>query len=565
MKKNITINMCGRLFAIDEDAYELLNHYTETLRGYFSKQDGGDEIANDIEERIAELLDELKAQGVAAITIEHIQDIIKRIGDLKDITDNENDDDNDDKNDDDNKNKSKSGAANSPKKQLFLNPNDKMVAGVLGGCAQYFGGSSLVWRILFVASAFAWILWTSILALYFFYGLPVIVYVLMAILVPSPKTPEDRLKMKGKEVNVQNLAEEVAETSKQEEANANGKKKGSGSGFFSILSKIFHVFGIISTFLTFGIPGIVFFCMLIAMIFVPTEFVTKLFNEEVAKLYADNVVGFWMLGVSIVATCFIPTYCAIHSALKMLGSVPPMKIWQRVTWIGAWVLSVAGIVASGISVASVVSDADDIIRERRDAEYRKYVEEHTIDGIFYNQEGDYEFLRDGGWTLLKHENCDDDRYTSSGKYYNGDESVRYLDAYSFFRKLVYQAERTDTVAPGYYRLTAIGRCSNDDTGAYIYALSGEGDNAFKSLALIPAFDNGIETEYDDEGNEIEVETDSTYLDQGWSIVAIDSIPVRAGEVVKYGVSTDAAFTGKKCTAQWFSATDFKLQRIGDLK
>ena len=32
MKKNITINLCGRLFNIDEDAYELLRHYTETLR-----------------------------------------------------------------------------------------------------------------------------------------------------------------------------------------------------------------------------------------------------------------------------------------------------------------------------------------------------------------------------------------------------------------------------------------------------------------------------------------------------------------------------------------------------
>jgi hypothetical protein len=27
MKKNITINLCGRLFQIDEDAYELLQQY----------------------------------------------------------------------------------------------------------------------------------------------------------------------------------------------------------------------------------------------------------------------------------------------------------------------------------------------------------------------------------------------------------------------------------------------------------------------------------------------------------------------------------------------------------
>ena len=58
MKKNIQINLCGRLYQIDEDAYELLSHYTETLRNYFQKLEGGNEIADDIEQRIAELFDE---------------------------------------------------------------------------------------------------------------------------------------------------------------------------------------------------------------------------------------------------------------------------------------------------------------------------------------------------------------------------------------------------------------------------------------------------------------------------------------------------------------------------
>ena len=41
MKKNITINLCGRLFQIDEDAYELLQKYIESLRASFGKQEGG--------------------------------------------------------------------------------------------------------------------------------------------------------------------------------------------------------------------------------------------------------------------------------------------------------------------------------------------------------------------------------------------------------------------------------------------------------------------------------------------------------------------------------------------
>ena len=80
MKKNITINLCGRLFNIDEDAYELLKKYLDTLRNFFNKQKSGDEIVNDIEQRIAELLDELTTQGIAAINIDHVKDVISRMG-----------------------------------------------------------------------------------------------------------------------------------------------------------------------------------------------------------------------------------------------------------------------------------------------------------------------------------------------------------------------------------------------------------------------------------------------------------------------------------------------------
>ena len=90
MKKNITINLFGQLYAIDEDAYELLKKYEDTLRAYFSKQEGGDEIADDIEHRVAELLSELKEQGYEAICIEQVQDIIGRIGNPEQMGSDEN-------------------------------------------------------------------------------------------------------------------------------------------------------------------------------------------------------------------------------------------------------------------------------------------------------------------------------------------------------------------------------------------------------------------------------------------------------------------------------------------
>ena len=45
MKKNISINLFGVLYNIDEDAYNLLDSYLQSMQRYFSRQAGGAEIA----------------------------------------------------------------------------------------------------------------------------------------------------------------------------------------------------------------------------------------------------------------------------------------------------------------------------------------------------------------------------------------------------------------------------------------------------------------------------------------------------------------------------------------
>ena len=38
MKKNITINLYGSLYAIDEDAVDLLEQYLDNMKRYFSQR-----------------------------------------------------------------------------------------------------------------------------------------------------------------------------------------------------------------------------------------------------------------------------------------------------------------------------------------------------------------------------------------------------------------------------------------------------------------------------------------------------------------------------------------------
>ena len=44
MKKNITINMFGQLYAIEEDAYELLKNYLDAIRQHFRKEEAATKL-----------------------------------------------------------------------------------------------------------------------------------------------------------------------------------------------------------------------------------------------------------------------------------------------------------------------------------------------------------------------------------------------------------------------------------------------------------------------------------------------------------------------------------------
>ena len=164
MKKNITINMFGSLYAIDEDAYALLKSYLENMRRYFSKKEGGDEIADDVEHRVAELMEELKQSGKEACDIDDVQNIIHRIGDPEQMDSGETADSSDAAGTDSEETDSGTGAPSSTadrvadwlrRRRLYRDEDDKMLGGVLSGLCHYFGGTDpLPWRIAMVLLCF---------------------------------------------------------------------------------------------------------------------------------------------------------------------------------------------------------------------------------------------------------------------------------------------------------------------------------------------------------------------------------------------------------------------------
>ena len=58
MNKVLNINLGGMPFTIDEDAYDYLKKYLDTIHRHFRQSEGYTEITSDIESRMAELFKE---------------------------------------------------------------------------------------------------------------------------------------------------------------------------------------------------------------------------------------------------------------------------------------------------------------------------------------------------------------------------------------------------------------------------------------------------------------------------------------------------------------------------
>lgn len=175
MNKVININFQGRILPIEELAYETLKQYIDSLRAYFAKEEGRDEIINDIECRIAELCEDRLKKASVCITVDAINLIIASIGRPADFEAQEGFE---------NTSQFQSSASASStnthfeagqnNKRLYRDEQNKVLGGVCSGIANYFGIEPLVIRILWI----------------FLIGVNLLAYLILWIAVPSSSIQE---------------------------------------------------------------------------------------------------------------------------------------------------------------------------------------------------------------------------------------------------------------------------------------------------------------------------------------------------------------------------------------
>ncbi|MBO9152888.1 PspC domain-containing protein [Chitinophaga sp. GCM10012297] len=199
MKKIININLSSRLIPIEDSAYEILRQYLDSLKRYFSQEEGADEIVGDIESRIAEIFQDKIRKGAHCITDEDVQAIKTSMGTPEQFGEEAGGSTNA------NQSNTSSSATESfapyirPRKRFYRDTDNKVLGGVCSGLGAYFNVDPIVFRIIFALMAIG------------LYGGGIVLYFILWFATPEAVTAAEKLEMRGERVDLNNIKNTVQE------------------------------------------------------------------------------------------------------------------------------------------------------------------------------------------------------------------------------------------------------------------------------------------------------------------------------------------------------------------
>ncbi len=347
MKKTLNINIGSRVFNIDEDAYDLLSKYLESIKTYFKKIEIDEDIFEDIENRISEKFNS-KSESRQSLNLNDVDSIIEQMGTLDDFKEAY-----DDFEINESKKQSQESSKKENKKRIYRNSSDKVIAGVASGLANYFGLDPIIFRLIFIASLFTGfgfiaylIFWIGIpenesgrinenkrlyrdgdnkilggvafgLANYFgvdpaiirilfivslfIGGFGLLAYLILWISIPEAKTVGEKMNMKGYTLTLENIEKFIKEKLPQNDGKENIFVKiillpfrVIGPIFLGIIAIIIPILRILISFIL-----LVFSIVVIVFLVVFTLGALKLINYQ--NFIIGSIDGFYISGIDLSA------------------------------------------------------------------------------------------------------------------------------------------------------------------------------------------------------------------------------------------------------------------------
>lgn len=444
MKKNININLFGTLYAIDEDACTLLENYLDNMRSYFAKRDGGDEIFDDIEHRVAEHLWSLKENGMTAIDIDTVKQIISSIGNPDEMesgveetaesktdetSDAEADSEDKDQNEDNDQSEGKrhdqsesySNASNNTDStttaeetiggkwidrvlhhlsthRFYRDGKDKIGGGVISGLCHYCGGGDIVvWRVgtvLFIMAAFA----LNQTLRYFFlrplfgllFTIPIIIYIALWLVAPVARTTEERLCMTGKEVTPESISKAIiAEAEEQVKPSTKHVKGGNVLSRIAEILKFCIKIAALSFFSVMTAFALAYLLFSIAYSVIGDPFVRLFTNDEITLSVLASLPYLKVYMIVSALCCFIVMLLPLLFVFRLFKSEPkPMQTGIVAMLTGIWIVA--------MTLGFIMFVMIGIQMQKKSREYNRL--ENTHNGIYMDC-NNWDLVSQNGWNI----------------------------------------------------------------------------------------------------------------------------------------------------------------------
>ncbi len=341
MNKTVTINLSGIIFHIDEDAYQKLSSYLNTIRGYFSESDGRDEIMADIENRIAEMLSEKISDRKQVVLMTDVDYVIGVMGKPEDFAGDKS------HSGSEQKKEQTTYTSTGKRRRVFRDTDNKILGGVCSGIANYFNFDPLWLRLALVVC-------------FFTFGFGLLLYIVLWIVIPEAKTTAEKLEMRGEEVNFSNIGKKVEEEMKHfgkkmeswgqevKENVSSGKAKDFADRFVDFISTIFGAFfkafaKLLGIF--FVILGSVLLICIVASLFGKSGII-QIDNHSISlhdffSAFFENGDQMTLASLALILVAGVPLIMLVYGGMKMLIGI---KGHNRIVNISAGVLWLIGIV-----------------------------------------------------------------------------------------------------------------------------------------------------------------------------------------------------------------------------
>jgi phage shock protein PspC (stress-responsive transcriptional regulator) len=311
MKKTHSANIGGTVFQVEEDAYEKLQAYLQSIELHFGSYPDVADIVADIEGRIAELLQREHAPQV--VRIGDVERVIEAMGHIEQFEEPD-----------------AAPATSGEVRKLFRDQDNKVIAGVAAGLAAYLGVPRLLVRAAF-------------LLLVPLFGFPVVVYLLLWALVPMTSSTTDRLQMRGRPLTLASIDKGVRDgiASIPREA-----RNLATQGVLAAGSLIHLVVVSIARALRWGAGVFVVGFATLGVLFFTVLLVVALVNPNAAPLHPDvaaffAVFGGWRHAFKVFAFLLlaIPLALVITTALKLFWGVNRLNTRGLASLLGVWVVA----------------------------------------------------------------------------------------------------------------------------------------------------------------------------------------------------------------------------------